>query len=143
MRLHLFLDLNPPGFGNRLKALGLTVVLFTLLSPALSAFLFLDLPEATDAFDCDDAVLFMYERLERFNIDAIPFVGSLNETGEQYGDSNHIWLQVRFAGLVVAFDWGSLWLDRQHYEGYPVNYAQLLEFIQQDKQSIQFPASRP
>ena len=91
------------------------------------------MPHRSADFDCDDATLFMYNRLSKLNIKAAPFVGDLTVIGEKYNDITHIWLLVNIAGIRIPFDWGSYWFDKQHYEGYPVTYDDLLMFVNQDK----------
>jgi hypothetical protein len=118
----------------RAAAIALLFLLFLIcLTPAFIKLVFLDLPERTTHYDCDDAVLFMYDKLSRFPIKVTPVVGDLNTTGEKYEDITHIWLMVDIAGLKIPLDWGSLLIDRQHYEGYTVDYAQLVAFVEQDK----------
>ncbi len=39
---------------------------------------------------------------------------------------------VELGGLRIALDWGTTWLDRQHYEGISVTYAKLVEFVAMD-----------
>jgi hypothetical protein len=126
-------------FGKTVKtlikcSLGLTAgaLFIFLLSPLLCRAMFFDLPDRSAVFDCDDASLFMYQRMSNLGIKAVPIIGNLETTGETFTQSTHIWLMVNFGGINVALDWGSPWLDRQHYEGYMVTYNQMAQFVQQD-----------
>lgn len=91
------------------------------------------MPSPSPAFDCDDGALLMLDRLSNLGIKAIPMVGDLETTGEKYQEIKHVWLLVEIGGINVAFDWGTPWLDKQHYEGYPITYEQLLQFVEQDR----------
>ncbi len=103
------------------------------LLPILAKTLLFQLPHPSAAFDCDDGTLFMYDRLSNLGIQATPFVGNLLTTGEKYSEINHIWILVEIGGITIAFDWGTPWFDKQHYEGYPINYQELVEFVKQDQ----------
>ncbi|MDD4859636.1 MAG: hypothetical protein PHR56_05460 [Dehalococcoidales bacterium] len=115
-----------------LVALVLSVVLLFMIFPAFSQVVFADLPEPSASYDCDDATLSMYQRLARLGIKATPILGDLKATGETYGQTTHVWLLVKLGSVSVAFDWGTPWLDRQHYEGYQITLDQLVEFVHQD-----------
>lgn len=119
---------------SRGKYYFLYVFVFIVLSPALSLTMFVDLPHRSASFDCDDATLFMYKRFRQAGVPIEPIVGDLNLTGEKYEEISHIWLLVNVAGVKIPFDWGSFWLDRQHFEGYTVSYDSLQMFVQQDRQ---------
>lgn len=123
-----------------LKWLLLCVFLLLALLPLLARLMFLDMPAQSETFDCDDATLFMLDRFSRLGITATPIVGDLTTTGEKYHDINHIWLLVDIAGLSIPFDWGTVWIDGQHYEGYTVSYPQLLAFVEQDRVERSIPA---
>lgn len=118
------------------KVYFLYVFLFIVLLPAFSITFFMDLPRRSTDFDCDDATLFMYRRFSELAINIEPIVGDLNLTGEKYEEISHIWLLVNVAGVKIPFDWGSFWLDRQHFEGYTVSYDSLQMFVQQDRQQV-------
>jgi hypothetical protein len=111
----------------------LLILLFICFIPAFVKLFFVGLPERGPAYDCDDAALFMYEKLERLHVPVTAFVGDLTASGEKFRDINHIWLMVNIAGIKLPLDGGSLLLDAQHFEGYPVSYDQLLAFVEQDK----------
>ncbi len=107
------------------------LVVFALL-PALTKTLLFGLPDPSALYDCDDAALAMLDRLAALGIEATPVVGDLRKTGEEYRELTHVWLIAEIAGVKIAFDWGTPWLDRQHYEGYPITRAKLLEFVELD-----------
>jgi hypothetical protein len=105
--------------------------------------LFFRLPSPSAGFDCDDATLLTCERLENAGISATAILGDLKKSGETYSDSNHVWVLVNIAGKSFALDWGAIYLDSQHREGYPISRQQLLEFVAQDMNgSEQTPANR-
>ncbi len=108
-------------------------ILFLVLLPLLMPTLFFHLPEPSPDFDCDDSTLLMYQRLSGLGVRAVPVVGDLEATGERYQDVTHVWLIVELGGIKLALDWGMPWLDRQHYEGYPITYQRLLDFVEQDR----------
>ncbi len=116
-----------------LICLVLASLTFIGLLPILTKTLLFQLPRPSATFDCDDGTLLMYNRLTNLGIKATPFVGNLLTTGEKYPEINHIWVLVEIGGISIAFDWGTPWLDKQHYEGYPINYQQLVEFVKQDQ----------
>lgn len=116
-----------------LIGLVLVSVIFMGLLPVLAKTLLFQLPSPSAVFDCDDGALLMYERLSNLGIQATPFVGNLLTTDETYAEINHIWILVEMGGLSIAFDWGAPWFDKQHYEGYPINYRELVEFVEQDQ----------
>lgn len=111
-------------------------IIFVSLLPILTKTLLFEMPGPSDAFDCDDGVLLMYERLSSIGIKSVPIVGDLDTTGEKYQEIKHVWLLAEIAGINIAFDWGTPWLDRQHYEGYPITYDQLVQFVKQDDKAI-------
>ena len=105
-----------------------------LLAPLVVREAFFRLPAYSAAFDCDDATLLMMERLQGIGITGTPMLGNLKVSGELYQESDHIWLLADIAGSRLAFDRGVFYIDRQHYEGFPLSKQQLLEFIAQDYQ---------
>lgn len=107
------------------------LLVFALL-PVLTKTLVFGLPAPSALYDCDDGALAMLDRLTALGIKATPVVGDLNKTGEEYLELNHVWLIAEVAGIRIALDWGTPWLDRQHYEGYPITRAKLLEFVAGD-----------
>ncbi len=107
------------------------LVVFALL-PVLTKTLLFGLPVPSDVYDCDDGTLAMLDRLAALGIEATPVVGDLDKTGEEYRELTHVWLIVEIAGVRIALDWGTPWLDRQHYEGYPITRAKLLEYVEGD-----------
>lgn len=109
------------------------LLIFLLLSPGILQYLIFQMPSSSESFDCDDGTLLMIERLSRLGIKAKPFLGNLDAEGEAYMETNHIWVLADIFGLWVALDWGTPYLDGQHYEGYTVTFVQLLEFVEQDR----------
>ena len=76
----------------------------------------------------------MMDRLSTMGIAATPLLGSVTQTGETYSDSDHVWLLADIGGWYIAFDWGIVCLDRQHYEGFALTYPELLRFVEQDRE---------
>jgi hypothetical protein len=111
------------------------LVLFALF-PVLSKTLLFRMPSPSDTFDCDDGTLLMIDRFSSLGIKAIPIVGNLETIGEKYHEITHVWLLIEIGGINIAFDWGAPWLDKQHYEGYPITYDQLVQFVKQDASAI-------
>jgi hypothetical protein len=109
--------------------MALTVVL-TL--PRLSPALFPPLPGPSPAYDCDDATLAMYRYFQDLGIDSTPIVGNLDVEGEEYVESNHVWLLVKSGDKEIAYDWGLPRFDRQHYEGYTISLDYLLYAVAED-----------
>jgi hypothetical protein len=109
--------------------LALTVVL-TL--PRFSPVLFPRLPAPSPAYDCDDATLAMYRYFQGLGIESIPIVGNLDIEGEDYAQSNHVWLLVKSGDREIAYDWGLPRFDRQHYEGYTITLDYLLYAVGED-----------
>lgn len=107
------------------------LVVFALL-PVLTKTLLFRLPDPSAVYDCDDGVLAMLDRLDALGIEATPVVGDLGKTGEEYRELTHVWLIAEIAGVRIALDWGTPWFDRQHYEGYPITRAKLLEYVAGD-----------
>ena len=123
-------------FFHTLICFVLVSLVFIGLLPILAKTLFFQLPQPSVAFDCDDGTLLMYDRLSNLGIQVTPFVGNLLTTGEKYSEIDHIWILVEIGGMTIAFDWGTPRLDKQHYEGYPISYQELVEFVEQDYYNI-------
>lgn len=121
-------------FRRSLLLLGAAMLILILLSPAFFQYFFFRMPGPSDEFDCDDGVLLMLDRLARFGISATPVLGNLKKTGEAYLESNHVWLLAEAGHLLIPFDWGSQRLSGQYYEGYSLTRAELLFFVEQDRQ---------
>jgi hypothetical protein len=121
--------------GGILKILTFIIIAVAVLAtlPRLNPVLFPSLPEPSDSYDCDDGTLEMYRHFERLGIESTPFVGNLDMEGEEYMESNHVWLLVKAGGKEVAYDWGMPRFDRQHYEGYPISLDYLLYAVEEDK----------
>jgi hypothetical protein len=88
--------------------------------------------EPTADYDCDDDTLDMYRHFKENGIEAIPIVGNLDITGEEYEQCNHVWLLVGSGPNKIAYDWGTPRFDRQHYEGFKISLDYLLYVVQQD-----------
>jgi hypothetical protein len=103
-----------------------------LIAPLAVRAVFFRMPEYSASFDCDDGALLMMERLQGIGITAAPVLGNLKLSGEQYLESDHVWVVIEIAGRWLALDRGVIYTDRQHYEGFLINRQQLLEFVAQD-----------
>jgi hypothetical protein len=114
-----------------------TIVLTTL--PRLSTVIYPVLPAASDEFDCDDSTLSMYRHFQQLGIETIPIMGNLNMDGEEFMESDHIWLMVKSGDTAIAYDWGEPCFDGQHYEGYPVELDTLLYAVDEDKRDTEIP----
>jgi hypothetical protein len=104
----------------------------TLTLPRLSPVIFPRLSEPSPAFDCDDATLAMYRYFQGLGIESTPIVGNLDLEGEDYDQSNHVWLLVKSGDKEIAYDWGLPRFDRQHYEGYTISLDYLLYAVNED-----------
>ena len=113
-------------------ALGLVLLIFFALLPLLIESLLFKLPAPSAFYDCDDAALAMLDRLTALGIKATAIVGDLEKTGETYNELTHVWIIAEIAGVRLALDWGTPQLGRQHYEGYPITRAKLVEFVEFD-----------
>ncbi len=102
------------------------------LSPVIVKDLFFGMPPPSEMFDCDDSVSLMYRKLTKVGIEARPFLGKLSVTGEEYGQSDHVWLLVKIGPWEVPFDWGGVAFGRQYFEGWAISPEMLQEFVQQD-----------
>jgi hypothetical protein len=109
--------------------LALTVA---LALPRLSPVLFPPLSKPSPTYDCDDATLAMYRHFQSLGIESTPIVGNLNIEGEEYENSNHVWLLVKSGDKQIAYDWGQPRFDRQHYEGYTISLDYLLYAVAED-----------
>jgi hypothetical protein len=109
------------------------VVIVCLAFPRLSAAVFPAMPEPSANFDCDDGTLLMFEHFQSLGIESTPIIGNLKMTGEEYMESNHVWLLVKSGDREIAYDWGTPRFDRQHYEGYTITLDSLLSAIEQDE----------
>ena len=59
-------------------------------------------------------------------------MGNLSLEGEEYLESDHIWLLVKSGEKNIAYDWGEPRFDKQHYEGYIVDFDYLLFAVADD-----------
>jgi hypothetical protein len=75
----------------------------------------------------------MYNHFKNMGIEAIPVVGNLEMTGENFTQCNHVWLLVKSGDKQIAYDWGTPRFDKQHYEGFKIDFDYLLYAVQQDK----------
>ena len=108
------------------------LLLVICLFPIFTKYMVFRLPDPSPLYDCDDAALAMLDRLTALGISATAIVGDLDKTGETYDELTHVWVIAEIAGLTIAFDQGEPWLDKQHYEGYPITRDELLEFVEFD-----------
>ncbi|HUT68649.1 MAG TPA: hypothetical protein VMW86_08910 [Dehalococcoidales bacterium] len=109
--------------------------------PRLSPVIFPALPEPSPNFDCDDGALDMYRHFQGMGIESVPIVGNLDMDGEEYMESNHVWLLVKSGDKEIAYDWGIPRFDRQHYEGYTISLDYLLYAVAEDKKGSDLLAS--
>ena len=117
---------------TRLSICVLLIITITLTLVRICSVIFPALPESSATFDCDDGTLAMYRHFEKLGIDSVPFVGNLDMDGEEYLESNHVWLMVQTGNTEIAYDWGTPRFDRQHYEGYAISLEFLLHAVEQD-----------
>ena len=108
-------------------------VMVTITLPRLSSVIFPPLPEPSAIFDCDDGTLAMYRHFQSLGIESTPIVGNLDMNGEQYMESNHVWLLVDSGYRKIAYDWGTPHFDSQHYEGYTISLDYLLYAVAADR----------
>jgi hypothetical protein len=85
------------------------------------------------SYDCDDETLDMYRHFSSLGIETLPVVGNLGISGEDFTESDHVWLMVKSGDKLIAYDWGTPCFDRQHYEGYRISLDYLLYAVDQDK----------
>jgi hypothetical protein len=114
-----------------------TIVLSAL--PRMSQVFYPPLPSPSDEFDCDDSTLHMYRHFQQLGIESTPIIGNLDLNGEEFMESDHIWLMVKSGDNVIAYDWGEPRFDRQHYEGYPVDLDTLLYAVEEDNKAVDIP----
>lgn len=89
--------------------------------------------EISDRFDCDDATKLTYDILSRVGLDPIIMYGDLEKSKESYNNGNHVWLLVPLGQKIIPVDWGLISFNEQYFEGYPISYSQLVEFVQNDR----------
>lgn len=109
--------------------------------PRLSQVIFLSLPGPSPDFDCDDGTLEMYRQFQELGIESTPIIGNLDMDGEEYMESNHVWLMVKSGDREIAYDWGTPRFDRQHYEGYTISLEYLLHAVAEDRKGSDLLAS--
>jgi hypothetical protein len=119
------------------------VFLAVSLSPAIVQYAVVQSPGPSQDFDCDDSTMFTIHRLSGLGIQAKPLLGNLNVDGELYWQSDHIWVVVEVFGRWIAVDWGRLYFDKQHYQGYVVSHDELVAFVEQDRQNAGAEAALP
>ena len=108
-----------------------TIVVTAL--PRLSPVLYPSLPAPSEGFDCDDGTLSMYRHFQQLGIESTPIIGNLNLNGEEFMESDHVWLMVKSGDTAIAYDWGEPRFDSQHYEGYSVDLDALLYAVDEDR----------
>jgi len=106
--------------------------LVTITLPRFSPIIFPAMAAPSLTYDCDDGTLSMYRHFQRLGIEATPIVGNLELTGEEYKESNHVWLLVASGDNSIAYDWGQPRFDKQHYEGYTVSLEYLMYAVAED-----------
>jgi hypothetical protein len=126
--------------GSRYTIGLLKITIFLLFStavilglPQLNPSLFPRVGEPSTSYDCDDETLDMYKHFSSLGIETTPVVGNLKLSGENFTQSNHVWLLVKSGEKQIAYDWGTPRFDKQHYEGYKINLDYLLYAVAQDK----------
>ena len=129
--------------GGIFKILTFIIITLALLSvlPRLSTIVFPSIQEPSPTFDCDDGTLAMYRHFQNFGIESTPMIGNLEMTGEEFMESNHVWLMVKSGDKNIAYDWGIPRFDKQHYEGYPISLESLMHAVEEDKQGTDILAS--
>ncbi len=121
--------------GGIIKILTFIIITMAVIAtlPKLNTVIFPSLHEPSDTFDCDDGTLEMYRHFESLGIESTPIVGNLDMDGEEYMESNHVWLLVAAGDRKIAYDWGIPRFDHQHYEGYPITLDYLIYAVEEDK----------
>ena len=107
----------------------------TLILLRFSPVVFPGMAQPSPSFDCDDAALAMYRHFQNMGIESVPIIGNLDLKGEEFEESNHVWLLVDSGGRQIAYDWGSPRFDSQHYEGYTVSLDFVLSAVAEDIKS--------
>jgi len=74
----------------------------------------------------------MYRHFQRLGVEVTPILGNLSLEGEEYLECDHVWLLVKSGEKNIAYDWGEPRFDKQHYEGYLVNFDYLLFAVADD-----------
>ena len=115
-----------------------TIVVTTL--PRLSPVIYPSVPVPSTEFDCDDGTLSMYRYFQQMGIESTPIIGNLNSTGEEFMESDHVWLMVKSGDNTIAYDWGEPRFDSQHYEGYAVDLDALLHAVEEDRKGTEILA---
>jgi hypothetical protein len=92
----------------------------------------MSLPQPSASYDCDDATMAMYRHFQSLGVESTPIVGNLELTGEDFKESNHVWLLVKYGGKEIAYDWGIPRFDHQHYEGYVIGLDFLIYAVASD-----------
>jgi len=118
---------------TRISISALLLSVITLALIRLCVIAFPAVSEYSDTFDCDDSTLAMYRHFQRYGVESTPFVGNLKMDGEEYMESDHVWLMVKTGNTEIAYDWGTPRFDRQHYEGYAISLEFLLHAVEQDR----------
>ena len=129
--------------GGILKILTFVLVTVAVMAtlPRLNTVIFPSLQEPSDTYDCDDGTLAMYRHFESHGIESTPIIGNLDLDGEDYMESNHVWLLVKAGDRDIAYDWGIPRFDSQHYEGYPITLDYLIYAVEEDRKGTDLLAS--
>ncbi len=72
------------------------------------------MPKPSADFDCDNATLFMQDRLSELGIESTPVGGNMTASAESFNDITHVWLIANVGGIHIPFDWGTLRLDSRY-----------------------------
>ena len=92
-----------------------------------------DMPAASDDFDCDDSALFMHDYFTSRGYECVIVSGNLELEKETFPECNHMWVIVMCPNEAsIAYDWGSPCYDKQHFEGFMINYEQLKDIVASD-----------
>lgn len=112
-----------------------------ILMMRMSPFLFPPVAEPSGKYDCDDSTLAMYDHFKSLGIEVRAIIGNLEVSGEEYMESNHVWLLVTSGDKEIAYDWGVPRFDKQHYEGYEITYEKLMIAVADDYTGGEYLAS--
>ena len=125
----------------KIVAFVLVTVCAAFLMMRMSPFIFPPVPDPSSTFDCDDSALAMYNHFKSLGIEARPIIGNLAMDGEEYMESDHVWLLVTSGDKEIAYDWGFPRFDKQHYEGFEITLDKLRVAVADDFAGGEYLAS--